>query len=131
MKGGCVGEGQKKNNPGDGGGFLCVAFFEAPNYYKEKELPKILKKCMPHANAIFSSIKDLKEYLRKQICLQIPVNITITTKQQQPQSSKGGMVKLKHFFLNPKKHKKKQKTTGNVRNGTIKKSIGGRLFEEN
>ncbi|MFX0162570.1 MAG: hypothetical protein ACFE68_04435 [Candidatus Hodarchaeota archaeon] len=83
---------------------MCVAFFEAPNYYKEKKLPKLLKKCMPHANAIFSSLKDLKEYLRKQICLQKPVNRAIIAKQQPPHREKSGMVKLENFL--PKNTKK-------------------------
>ncbi len=120
---GCC-EGQEKNNAEDRGEFLCVAFFEAPNYYKEKELPEILKKCMPHADAIFSSIKDLKEYLRKQKRLQKLVTGTMST-EQQPQTDEGGMVKLEHFL--PETHRKKQKTAANVRSETVKGCIGGQL----
>ncbi len=86
-KGWCEDEGYRKNNPEDGGEFLCVAFFEAPNYYKEKELPKILKRCIPNADAIFSSIKNLKEYLREQICLQKQANRQIIV-EKQPQGGR-------------------------------------------
>ena len=103
VKGRCEGESHGKNNPEDGGGFLCVAFFEAPNYYKEKELPKILKSCMPHADAIFSSIKALKKYLREQTSLQKPVNRAIIA-EKRLQSGGSEVVKLEHFL--PKTYKK-------------------------
>ena len=102
-----VGEGGEKqeNSFGNRGEFLCVAFFEAPNYYNEKELPKLLKTCMPHADAIFSSLKELKEYLRKQSGIQKMVSRAIIA-EKQSQSEEEGMVKLEHFL--PKRQRKNE-----------------------
>ncbi|MFB0544687.1 MAG: hypothetical protein ACETVN_03150, partial [Asgard group archaeon] len=118
------GEGQQKNNCKGRGKFLCVAFFEAPNYCREKELPKILKKCIPHADAIFSSIRDLKEYLKKQLHLP-KLATTQTAIAQESQNYKHRMVNLEHF-LNLKTHTKKERTV-NLRGKIVKECIGGRL----
>ena len=104
---GVGGEGEEqKNNTKNRGEFLCVAFFEAPNYYREKELPELLKKCISHADAIFSSIRDLKEYLKKQLHLPKPVTPP-TAIAQQSQNGKSETVKLEHFLNSKTRPSKK------------------------
>lgn len=120
--GSVVSEGEEqKNNPKNRWEFLCVAFFEAPNYYREKELPELLKKCISHADAIFSSIRDLKEYLKKQLHLPKPVTPP-TAIAQQSQNGKRETVKLEHF-LNPKTRPNKKSNYRSCNLDLLKKYV--------